>query len=461
MIKLIPDWAVHDEEFWLSIRRRNLWFIKLRYATSAILLIFYFTHSFFLSIQLSSQQKSILLYIAVFILLYNGTLHFIRRFLKHDSNAFNPLHLSIIQMILDLSVLLILIYYSGGVESPLIFFLIFHMIVGSLILPGIIIYSFAIAVLFIFWGITVGEYYSLLEHHHIEGFIPLPLHQNFNYVLSVNIVFAMVIIITVILANNIARQLYQKEQQLYSYIDKLNKAEKEKTKYILGVVHELKTPLNAVHSYLDIVLQKFLGPLDEAVEEKLKRAKKRSDEALEMINTVLKVSQMKLMDQVNEEEFEIIEVIKSAIRRHSQFAESKSVTVTLIDERSENCKIKGDQFLVLIALSNLLGNAIKYNFENGKVEVKIFNKDKKCFVEFCDNGPGIPKDEQQKIFQDFFRASNIRKMVTDGAGLGLSFVKEIIEKHNGTIELQSPSRLQQPGRPGACFIVSLPCVMAF
>jgi signal transduction histidine kinase len=52
-------------------------------------------------------------------------------------------------------------------------------------------------------------------------------------------------------------------------------------------------------------------------------------------------------------------------------------------------------------------------------------------------------------------------MVTDGAGLGLSFVKEIIEKHNGTIELQSPSRLQQPGRPGACFIISLPCVMAF
>ncbi|MEP0862286.1 MAG: HAMP domain-containing histidine kinase [Ignavibacterium sp.] len=458
MIKLIPDWAVHDEEFWLSIRRRNLWFIKLRYATVVILALFMVSYKFFLSIELNDNQISALKYCTSFILLYNITLHYIRKFLKHESESFNPLHLSIIQMILDLSMLLILIYYSGGVESPLIFFLIFHMIVGSLILPGIIVYSFAFAVLFIFWGITVGEYYGIIEHQHIKGFIPFHLHQDFNYVLSVNIVFAMVILITVVLTNNIARQLYQKEQQLYSYIEKLNQAEKEKTKYILGVVHEIKTPINAMHSYLDLVLQKFLGPLDEAVEEKLKRAKKRSDEALEMINTVLKVSQMKLMDQVNEEEFEMIELIKSAIRRHSQFAQSKSVEIKLIDERKEYCKIKGDQFLVLIAFSNLLGNAIKYNYENGKVEVKLYNKDKTCFVEFCDNGPGIPKDEQEKIFQDFFRASNIRKMVTEGAGLGLSFVKEIIEKHHGTIKLQSPSRLLETGKPGACFIVSLPCV---
>lgn len=320
-------------------------------------------------------------------------------------------------MILDLSMLLILIYYSGGVESPLIFFVIFHMIVGSLILPGLIIYSFALAVLVIFWVITTGEYIGSFEHHHIEGFIPFHLHQDFNYVLSVNIVFGMVIIITVLLANNIARQLYQKEQQLYSYIEKLNQAEKEKTKYILGVVHEIKTPINALHSYLDLVLQKFLGPLDETVEEKLKRAKKRSDEALELINIVLKVSQMKLMDKLAEDEFDIIDLIKNTLKRHKQFAESKMVRLELKDEREVLCKIKGDQFLILIAFSNILANAIKYNYENGKVEIRLYNKNKVCFVEFCDNGPGIPKDEQQKIFEDFFRASNIRKMVTEGRDL--------------------------------------------
>lgn len=457
MIKLIPDWAVHDEEFWLAIRRRNLWFIKLRYAVVAILVLFLLTYRFFLSIHLSETQTKILIFIAVFILFYNVSLHYIRRFLKNDSNAFNPLHLSIIQMILDLSMLLILIYYSGGVESPLIFFLIFHMIVGSLILPGIIIYSFAFAVLIVFWGITVGEYLGLLEHHHINGFIPFHLHQDFNFVLSVNIVFAMVIVITVILANNIAKQLYQKEQQLYSYIEKLNLAEKEKTKYILGVVHEIKAPISALHSYLDLILQKFLGPLDETVEEKLKRAKKRSDEALELINIVLRVSQMKLMDKLEEEEYDMFDLLKTVIRKYEQLATSKSVHIVVEDEREVYCRLKGDQFLILIAFSNLLGNAIKYNFEGGNVEIKLYNKNKICCVEFCDNGPGIPKDEQEKIFEDFFRASNIRKMVNEGAGLGLSFVKEIILKHKGTISLQSPSRLHEPGKPGACFIISLPC----
>ncbi|MCS7053941.1 MAG: HAMP domain-containing histidine kinase [Ignavibacterium sp.] len=457
MIRLIPDWAIHDEEFWLSIRKRNLWFIKLRYATVVVLFLFLLTYKFFLQIELSKIQSNALITIASIILLYNLSFQYFSKYLKHDSNAFNPLHLSILQMVLDLIMLLMLVHYSGGVDSPIYFFLIFHMIVGSLILPGIIIFSFALAVVISFWGITTGNYFNIFEHHPIRGLLNESNIHNFNYVLSVNIVFAMVIIITVILANNIARQLYQKEQQLYSYIEKLNQAEKEKTKYILGIVHELKTPLNALHAYLDIVLQKFLGPLDETVEEKLIRAKKRSDEAIEMINTILKVSQMKLMDEISYDLIDPEEILKAAILRHEQFANNKSIKIFYFDERKDkSLKIKGDKFLLVIALSNLVGNAVKYGFENGKVEVKIYNSDTNIYFEVCDNGPGIPEQEQKNIFQDFFRASNIRKMVSDGAGLGLSFVKQIIEKHNGVISFESPSRLKETNRPGVCFKISLP-----
>jgi signal transduction histidine kinase len=360
-------------------------------------------------------------------------------------------------MVLDLIMLLMLVHYSGGVDSPIYFFLIFHMIVGSLILPGIIIYSFAFAVIISFWGITTGNYFNFFEHHPITGLVNQSNVHNFNYVLSVNIVFGMVIIITVVLANNIARQLYQKEQQLYSYIQKLNKAEEEKTKYILGIVHELKTPLNALHSYLDLVLQKFLGPLDEAVEEKLIRAKRRSDEAIELINTVLKVSQMKMMDTISYEDFDPLEICNTAIARHEQSAKNKSITIRLIDEcEDKKIKTSGDRFLIMIAISNLIGNAVKYSFEDGLVEIRIYNSESHIHIEVCDNGAGIPEDEQKNIFKDFFRASNIRKMVSDGAGLGLSFVKQIIDKHNGLISFQSPSRLQQPGKPGTCFKISLP-----
>ena len=457
MINLIPDWAVYDEEFWASIRKRNLWFIKLRYAAVLVLFTFLVSYKFFLNIELNDKQTKSAIYIVALILFYNIIFHYIRNFLKNDSASFNPLHLSILQMVLDLIMLLTLVYYSGGVESPLYFFLIFHMIVGSLILPGVIIYSFAFAVIMVFWGITVGSYFNFFEHYSIRGFLNESVYNNFNYVLAINIVFALVIIITVILANNISKQLYQKEQQLYSYIEKLNEAEKEKNKYILGIVHELKTPLNAVHSYLDIVLQKFLGPLDEVIEEKLIRAKRRSDEAVEMINTVLKVSQMKLMDEITIEEFDPNELCKLAINRHIAFAKNKSIDICFKDERKDkSIKLKGDRFLIMIALSNLIGNAVKYGFENGIVEVKIFDSNKNLIFEVCDNGPGIPENEQKDIFKDFFRASNIRKMVSDGAGLGLSFVKQIVEKHNGKITFNSPSRMQETDKPGTCFRFSIP-----
>jgi signal transduction histidine kinase len=147
----------------------------------------------------------------------------------------------------------------------------------------------------------------------------------------------------------------------------------------------------------------------------------------------------------------------SAISRHEPFAKNKSIEIKYLDERKyKTTKAKGDRFLIMIAISNLIGNAVKYGFENGIVEVKVYDSENNLIFEVCDNGPGIPEKEQKNIFQDFFRASNIRKMVSEGAGLGLSFVKQIIDKHNGKITFQSPSRLQEHGKPGTCFKISLP-----
>lgn len=457
MLKIIPDWAIFDEEFWQSIRKRNLWFIKLRYLAVFALFFFIIGYKYIIDIKLSSTQSNVILLISSIILLYNLVFHYLIRFLRNEANAFNPIHLSILQMVLDLIMLLLLVFYSGGIDSPFPWFFIFHMIASSLILPGIIVYSLAISVIISFWGITIGSFYNIFEYYPIEGFIINSNYQNFHYVLGTNIVFAIVIMVTVLIANYIAKQLYQNEQQLYSYMHKLNQAEKEKTKFIVGIAHELKTPLSALNAYLDLVLQKFVGPLDELVEEKLIRAKRRSDEAIEMINTLLKVSQLKMMDEISFEEFDPDEICKAAISRHEQFAKNKYIEIRYFDERNDkSIRLKGVRFLVMIALSNLIGNAVKYGFENGLIEIKIYETDDNFVFEVCDNGCGIPEAEQQNIFKDFFRASNVRKMVSDGAGIGLSLVKQIVEKHNGEITFQSPSRLQVTDKPGTCFKITLP-----
>lgn len=456
MLNLVPSWAHHYEEFWMTIRKRNLWFIKLRYGAVLMLLILIFFPKYFLNIELSATQHNALIIITFSILIYNGLLHLVRRFLKHDAHRFNPLHLSILQMIFDLVALLLVVYYTGSVESPLVLFFVIHMIVGSLILPGFLIYAFAAAVIITIWLITIGEYYSVIHHHHVNGYLPFHLHQDFNYVLAINISFAFSIFIVVLISNRMAKQLYIREQQLIESINKINTAEKEKQKYIMGVVHEIKTPLAAVHSYLDLVLQKFLGPLDNVVEEKLRRAKRRSDEAVELVNSILKISNMKLFDKISEESMTIGAIVKSTVASQMVNAKAKSVSVKVRDERKERIPVKGDSFLIQIAISNIINNAVKYVDFEGKIEVVIENKENNVLISVCDNGMGIPQKDLEKIFTEYYRASNIKNKNYEGSGIGLPVVKQIIEKHGGTVKVESPSYLGTSDKPGTCFIISLP-----
>ena len=134
MFNLVPEWGNHYEEFWLTIRRRNLWFIKLRFGAVLMLLISIFIPKYILTVVLTDDQQKALLLITISILLYNSYFYFIRRFLKHDSKSFNPFHLSIIQMIFDLFALMLVVYYTGSVESPIVLFFVIHMIAGSMIL---------------------------------------------------------------------------------------------------------------------------------------------------------------------------------------------------------------------------------------------------------------------------------------------------------------------------------------
>lgn len=456
MLNLVPDWAVHYEEFWLTIRRRNLWFIKLRYTAVGMLLFFIIFPEYFLEVNFAKDQQFALLLITFSILIYNIIFHYIRRFVKHDADKFNPLHLSILQMIFDLTALMLIVYFTGSVESPLLLFFVIHMIVGSLILPGFVIYTFAIVIILVFWCITVGEYYSILPHHHVYGFLPFSLHKQFNYVLAINVSFAFLVDMIVLIANRMANQLYIREQQLLESIDKINAAEKEKQKYISGIVHEIKTPLAAVHSYLDLVLQKFLGPLDEVVEEKLTRARRRSEEAIDLINSVLKISKLRLEDSFIKEEVDIASILARAIKVSKVNADAKGVKLSIINKRKEKHKVEGDPLLIQIALSNVISNAIKYNNMDGLVEIEVDEDRDNLIIKICDNGAGIPKEEIDRIFNDFFRGSNITKAGIEGSGLGLSVVKQIVERHNGTINVQSPSHLSTTKNPGTLVEITLP-----
>lgn len=456
MINIVPEWAQQYEEFWVSIRRRNLWFIKLRYTAVAMLVVFFLISVFIFKVAYSEIQLISISVITAAILFYNIVLQRIRKHLKADPAEFNPLHFSFLQMILDLVALLSLVYFTGGIESPLYLLFVFHMIIGSLILPGVFVTTIACVFVSLFAAIISLEHLQILPHHHINGLMDFHLYDNVYFVAAFLATFSFMIFVSVYLTNGIANQLYKRERDLYDSIIKINAAEKEKQKYIMGIVHEIKTPVAAVASYLDIILQKFLGPIDEKVEEKLVRAKYRTDEGIQMINDVLNVSKLNLYDQFDEEELNLEELICGIFKKKRAIADSHLIELKFSDERKEKHKLVGDKFLLDIAVSNIIGNAIKYGIDGGRVEVTIKDDSNNAMIEVCDDGIGIPKEDLPKVFNDFYRASNAKKISTEGSGLGLSVMKKIIERHNGSISVISPSRLKKKGQPGACFTIMLP-----
>ena len=93
---------------------------------------------------------------------------------------------------------------------------------------------------------------------------------------------------------------------------------------------------------------------------------------------------------------------------------------------------------------------------DGIVEIEVDEDKDNLIIKVSDNGVGIPKEETEKIFNDFYRASNIKHGSVEGSGLGLSVVKQIVERHNGTINVQSPSHLSTNKYPGTSVKITLP-----
>ena len=457
MIRLAPIWAHHYKEFWRAIRVRNLWFIHLRYLAVILLLAFLICGETFFHFNLTPEQITVILVVSFIILFYNIVLHFTRNLVNDSPTQFNALHFSLIQIVLDLFALMTVVYYTGMNYSPLYMLLIFHMIIGSLILPGVFIYTFAGLVSISFAILTYLEHYHIIVGHLIKGLVQDIQPHDYSYDLLFVIILTFMLFVSVYIANKMAKQLYYRERQLRLTLEKLEEAEKAKQKYTIAVVHEIKTPVSAVESIIDLLLHRLAGPIDEEVEKKLLRAKIRSAESLELINDILRFSRLKLLDVTTFEEIDIPGLINIILDNHLEETKTKNISISFRNEHIFNDSILGDRILLELALSNLIGNAIKYSPRESIIEIIISEENPETIlIEITDDGIGIPQADLERVFNQFYRASNIDKAKTEGSGMGLAIVREIIERHNGEIVVKSPSRLARADFPGTTFLLRLP-----
>jgi signal transduction histidine kinase len=459
MLGLIPSYTYDFEQLWSLLINRNKWVIKLRYFVSIALALFTIVSSQIIKLEFSKEQFNALLLISVLILIYNILLNFLinAKYVKNEVEHFNPMHISLLQILTDQVALAAVVYYTGGIESPFYIFFIFHMIFGSMILSGFVVYMIAGVTVICFYIASLLEYFTVMPHHKFGILLTLPIYNELDYVLLFATSFGITMMVTVFLTNSIAHSHYMSGQKLKIAYEKLKEAETVKQKYTIGIVHEIKSPLSSVQSYHDIILEGYTGPISSLAKEKLLRARARTDEAIQIINDVLSISKLKLQTEFKKEDTDINELLHKIISKKKVQADYLRIGINFYDLGTNKGLIKGDPPLLELAFSNLLGNAIKYTNPGGVVEIVIEDgeNEKEIEVEVCDNGIGIPEKDQEKIFREFFRASNVKHKSYEGTGLGLSVVKQIVEQHGGKISFQSPSRLANELGEGTCFRVTL------
>lgn len=225
----------------------------------------------------------------------------------------------------------------------------------------------------------------------------------------------------------------------------------ERTRFMLRVAHNLRAPLAAVLSMLELLREHHLGQLNENQSEYLRRVDRRTRTMLDMINELLTLSTSRTVQEKPEKKSLEIAWLAGRLERtfQDEAAERKIAFAVKVDEGLPPILGNSDQIEQL--LENLVSNAIKYTPSDGRVDVAFASAPKNMIaISISDSGIGIPEEDQSRLFTEFFRAANAREKEELGTGLGLAIVKEIVEAHQGQITVKS-----QEGR-GTKFLVMLP-----
>ncbi len=200
--------------------------------------------------------------------------------------------------------------------------------------------------------------------------------------------------------------------------------------------HELKSPINAIESYLWIIIEKQAGDSVENYIDLLQRSVLRLKGMRNLIGDLLNLTKIETGEKTRElVDCDIIEIARYSIDTLCPMADQKKVKIIL--EAPERLNMLSDRQEIEIIFNNLISNAIKYNKENG--QVIIFIKEIDNFIQIIveDTGIGMREGDISMLFQDFVRIKSINTRDISGTGLGLSITKKLVELYNGKIEVQS------------------------
>ena len=233
----------------------------------------------------------------------------------------------------------------------------------------------------------------------------------------------------------------------------LAEASQHKSQFLANMSHELRTPLNAILGYTELILDGIYGETPDKAQVVLKRVESNGKHLLGLINDVLDFSKIEAGQlRLAISEFSMKDVVYNVYSAVEPLAAKKNLKFS-VEVPPDMPPGQGDERKLTQVLLNLVGNAIKFT-DSGEVAIKVAPANGSLSVAVHDTGPGIPKDNQEKMFEEFQQADNSITKAKGGTGLGLAISRRIVELHGGRLWVES-----SPGR-GSVFTFEIPSVTA-
>lgn len=226
-------------------------------------------------------------------------------------------------------------------------------------------------------------------------------------------------------------------------------SEKLKQEFFSNVSHELKTPITSIQGYAELLYNDFAASKEQE-KEFLKIIQKESSNITNLINNILTISKLENKEiEINKSDINIKTIVDEIINSTKPMCIEQNINII---NKCENIIMLADYKKIHQLFNNLIVNAIKYNKNNGYVEINCFEDEKNINIIIKDSGIGIPLVDRNRIFERFYRVEKGRSKALGGTGLGLSIVKHIIKYYNGKIKVKSTEGF------GSEFIIKIPIV---
>jgi signal transduction histidine kinase len=337
------------------------------------------------------------------------------------------------QIVLDLVALVLLLYFAGGVENPFSLYLVFHVAIAGIVLPGVESVLLTTLAVVLYSTMALLDHFGVVPHFPLVGLYRASPHHEAKYLAGVLFALGTTLFIVRYFTSRVSRRLSRRTGELAEANARLRAADRARLESVVMVTHELRSPMAAVYSLLGTVTD---GYVERGAElPMLERARGRVKGLLKLTGDVLDLHKLELGEvRLEQKPLPLAPVLAAVVEQYSELAEQAGVSIKA--DVGAAAAI-GDEQSVRFILSNLLANGIRYNRRGGSVSVTVVSADDGVEVMVADTGIGIPADDLPHVFDIFYRGEYARQTERLGAGLGLSLVKRLVESQGGRVRVRS------------------------